>query len=587
VTVTEALEIIQKAPREGATFDVVLACGFTPLHLRTFLRAHLQQRFPSRPVNVSEGLYGDVPGTLVGAARQPVHAIALALEWPDLDPRLGFRSSGVWRAETELHETVDAALARLTDAILALLAHVRIAVSLPTTPLPPLFHTAGWQASTAELLLDEKLSAFAATLARRHGLSLVNLRRLDEESPPASRYDLRSDLLTGLPYTVAHADALAAALGRLLAPTAPKKGVITDLDDTLWDGILGDAGPEGVSWDLASHQHLHGLYQKMLAGLSEQGVLIGVASKNDPDLVDRVFQRPDLLLPRSRVFPLEVHWNAKSGSVARILDTWNIGADSVVFVDDSPMELAEVAAAHPGIQCLRFPKGDYTAGLAMLRELRDLAGKEYVSAEDALRAESIRQSTDFRRQATDGSATETFLAQANARIEADMYASSLGRCRPHGGVADDPRVLELVNKTNQFNLNGIRFTEADWQGRVVRPDAFTAVFSYDDKFGPLGKIAVMQGTRQGARLCIAAWVMSCRAFSRRIEHQCLKLLFERFEAAEIRFEFAPTPRNGPLQQFFADLTGQTPGGPFAITREQFAEHCPPLYHKVVASEEGE
>jgi len=573
--VTEALEIIQKAPREGATFDVVLACGFTPLHLRTFLRAHLQQRFPSRPVNVAEGLYGDVPGTLAGAAKQPVQAIALALEWPDLDPRLGFRSSGIWRTETELHETVDAALARLSDAILALPAHVRVAVSLPTTPLPPLFHTTGWQASTAELLLDQKLSIFAATLAQRRGLSFVNFRRLEEDSPPASRYDLRSDLLTGLPYTVAHADALAAALGRLLAPAVPKKGVITDLDDTLWDGILGDAGPEGVSWDLASHQHLHGLYQKMLAGLSEQGVLIGVASKNDPDLVDRVFQRPDLLLPRARVFPLEVHWNAKSGSVARILDAWNIGADSVVFVDDSPMELAEVAAAHPGIQCLRFPKGDYAATLAMLRELGDLAGKDYVSAEDALRAESIRQSADFRRQAADGAATETFLAQANARIEADWGAS-----------ANDQRVLELVNKTNQFNLNGIRFTEADWQARLVQPGAFTVVFSYDDKFGPLGKIAVMQGTRQGARLCIAVWVMSCRAFSRRIEHQCLKLLFERFEAAEIRFEFAPTPRNGPLQQFFADLTGHPPCAPFAITREQFAEHCPPLYHQVVASREG-
>ena len=584
---TEALEIIQQAPREGAPFDVVLACGFTSLHLRTFLRAHLQQRFPSRLVNVSEGLYGDAAGTLAGAARQPVHAIALALEWPDLDPRLGFRSSGVWREETEVHQTVDAALARLSDAILALPAHVRIAVSLPTTPLPPLFHTAGWQASTAELLLDQKLSIFATTLAQRHGLSLVNSRRLDEESPPAARYDLRSDLLTGLPYTIAHADALAAALALLLAPAAPMKGVITDLDDTLWDGILGDAGPEGVRWDLASHQHLHGLYQKMLAGLSQRGVLIGAASKNDPDLVDRVFQRPDVLLPRSLVFPREVHWNAKSGSVARILEAWNIGADSVVFVDDSPMELAEVATVHPGIQCLRFPKGDYAATLAMLRELRDLTGKEHVWAEDARRAESIRQNVDFRRQAADGSATETFLAQANARIEADLHVSSLGRCRPHGGVADDPRVLELVNKTNQFNLNGVRFAEADWQARLAQPDAFTAVLRYDDKFGPLGKIAVMQGTRQGARVCIAVWVMSCRAFSRRIEHQCLKLLFARFEAAELRFEFAPTARNGPLRQFFADLTGQTPEGAFAITREQFAEHCPPLYHQVVAREEGE
>ena len=141
-------------------------------------------------------------------------------------------------------------------------------------------------------------------------------------------------------------------MARLLAPPAPRKGIVTDLDDTLWSGLAGEIGPEGVSWDLASHSQLHGLYQKLLAALAEEGVLIGVASKNDPAVVERTFEREDLLLRADRIFPVEAHWGAKSGSIERILRTWNISADSVVFVDDSAMELAEVAAAHPGMECL-------------------------------------------------------------------------------------------------------------------------------------------------------------------------------------------------------------------------------------------
>src|SRR5262249_30432752 len=156
------------------------------------------------------------------------------------------------------------------------------------------------------------------------------------------------------------------------------------------------------------------------------------------------------------------HWNAKSGSVGRILQTWNIAAESVVFVDDSPMELAEVAAAHPGIECVLFPKDDYNACLAMLRRLRDLCGRERVSADDSIRLASIRQGAAFREQSSAESAPESFLQQLNAAVTVDF------------GAGEQPRVLELVNKTNQFNLNGRRYTEADWRKLLAAPGAFVA-----------------------------------------------------------------------------------------------------------------
>jgi len=263
-----------------------------------------------------------------------------------------------------------------------------------------------------------------------------------------------------------------------------------------------------------------------------------------------------------------VHWNAKSGSVGRILETWNIGADSVIFVDDSPMELAEVAAAHPGIECVLFPKDDYDACLAMMRHLRDRCGKERVSADDAVRLQSIRQGAAFREQASEGAAPESFLQQIGAVITFDVAAWS------------EPRVLELVNKTNQFNLNGRRYAEADWRKLAAEPGAFLAAVSYEDKFGPLGTIAVVAGRVAGSTLAVAAWVMSCRAFARRIEHQTLKMMFEATNAREISFDFVPTAKNGPLRDFFATFVGEEPHEEFSLTRAQFEARCPALYHEV-------
>src|SRR5207248_6984173 len=141
--------------------------------------------------------------------------------------------------------------------------------------------------------------------------------RLDRLSPPAERRDVQAEILFGFPYRPAHAAAVAELLTELLKTPAPKKGLITDLDDTLWAGLLGEVGADGVSWDLDHRSQLHGLYQQTLGALADAGVLIGVASKNDAARVHEAFRRRDLLLRRERVFPFEIHWGAKSESVAR------------------------------------------------------------------------------------------------------------------------------------------------------------------------------------------------------------------------------------------------------------------------------
>src|SRR6185295_4898361 len=104
--------------------------------------------------------------------------------------------------------------------------------------------------------------------------------------PLATRLDVKSYVATGFPYRVVHASVLADLLARLLQPPVPKKGIITDLDNTLWLGILGEDGPGGVSWDLDHKSHMHGLYQQLLHSLAEAGTLIAAASKADPSVVE-------------------------------------------------------------------------------------------------------------------------------------------------------------------------------------------------------------------------------------------------------------------------------------------------------------
>ncbi len=571
MNITEALKITQSARRDARPFAVTLACGFTPLHFPTFLAAYLQQTLPDRKVTITTGLYGDLPGTLEGiSGSEPPDGLVVALEWADLDARLDFRSAGSWglSAAGDIVESARATFARISTAVRRVPPGLRVALSLPTLPLPPLFHTAGWQASGAEMRLRADLLAAATELAQDGRVAIVNPERLAEESPVAERFELKSHLYNGWPYSMHHADVLAAHLARVLVPSPPKKGIISDLDDTLWSGIVGEVGPDAVNWDLASHAQMHGLYQKLLASLAESGTLVAVASKNDPAVVEQAFARGDLLLRPEQVFPIEVHWNAKSGSVERILKTWNIAADSVIFVDDSPMELAEVAAAHPGIECVLFPKDDYNACLKMLRHLRDRCGKERVSADDAVRLDSIRKSAEFREQAAGGAAPDSFLQQIGAVVTFDF------------GAGEQPRTLELVNKTNQFNLNGRRYTEADWRKMLAQPNALCVGVSYEDKYGPLGTIAVVAGQVREGGLEVESWVMSCRAFARRIEHQTLRLLFESTGASEIAFDFIPTAKNGPLREVFAGLMAEEPQEEFVLTRAQFDARCPGLYHEV-------
>ena len=571
----DALAIIRRPLAEDAPLlRVFLACGFTPLHLQTFLTAGLRERSPLERVEVTTGLFGDLAGNIERIQIADCDVLVAVIEWQDLDLRLGIRNLGGWRV-ADLPDIVNSAgrmIARLEKAIRNVAAAVPVYISLPTLPFPPLFTTPALQASSYELQLRQFATSFAASLATHPRIRFLNAQQLDECSPPSARLDVQSELLSGFPYQLSHASALAELLAALVRNPIAKKGLITDLDDTLWAGILGENGVDGISWHLEQKAHIHGLYQQFLASIASAGVLTAVASKNDPALVEQAFEREDLLIGKRSLYPIDVHWGPKSESVRRILKTWNIAPDAVVFIDDTPMELAEVKAAFPEIECLVFPKADWQAFWQLLRRLRDLFGKTVVSDEDSIRLDSIRAAAALHHSSNgEGTSLDSFLEDAHASVIITFSKEK-----------DDQRAFELINKTNQFNLNGKRLSETAWRAYLNDPATFLMGVSYEDKYGALGKIAILLGRIQGTAARINYWVMSCRAFSRRIEQQCLSWLFENFDLQEISFDYQPTDRNKPIQDFLSSITAAPLSGHVRVSRTSFFEKCPPMFHHTKA-----
>ncbi len=538
----DALELIEEPVAENAPpVRVFLACGFTPLHLETFLAAHLRNLYPASRVELNSGLFGDLAGNLERLQPYEHDALAVVIEWQDLDSRLGLRTLGGWQVEklSDIVNTVGQGLDRLMRALQKISAALPIFVCLPTLPLPPIFYTGTQRSSIFELSIRRNLATFAEAIATASHVSVVSDQYLVQESRPDMRFDLRTEITQGFPYKISHASQIAELLAGLIRGHKQKKGLITDLDDTLWAGILGEVGVEGVNWDLDHQAQLHGIYQQFLASLASAGILIAAASKNEAALVEKVFDRNDLLLSKANLFPIEANWGRKSESVQHILETWNVLAESVVFVDDSPMEVAEVQGAFPEMECIVFPKDNYSGFWELLHHLRKGFAKSAILEEDSLRLQSIRGSFSLSR--SDGRARhslDNFLNEAAGNLTFILD-------KP----IDDTRAFELINKTNQFNLNGKRYDQTAWS-RLLR-DSRTSVVtvSYEDKFGKLGRIAVVIGRVEEKTFVIEGWVMSCRAFSRRIEFHCLQYLFERFAVDDIVFEVRETGRNGPALEF--------------------------------------
>ncbi len=430
------------------------------------------------------------------------------------------------------------------------------------------FAPASWLAAgTADSSLACSQSSFIQSLndalagicARVPGACILDVARVATEVGLRHWTDERMAFLAKAPLSLEAMGALATAFARRLRSltTTPKKCLVLDLDNTLWGGVLGEAGLEGIALGPDYPGNVFLEFQQRILALRDCGVLLAVASKNNEiDALAALDQHPSGLLRRHHFAALEIHWEDKATSLRRIAATLNIGIDALVFFDDNPSEREWVRAQLPEVTVIEAPPSP----LGYARALADCGGFDFprLVAEDARRADYYQQDTLRRELHTQATSLEEFLTGLGMTITA--------------GNTDEaalPRIVQLLGKTNQFNLTTRRHTSADLQS-MIAAGAQVLWFRVQDKFGDNGLvgIAIAVPSQEPGLWHLDSFLLSCRVIGRQVETAMLavleKVLHGR-EATALTAEFIPTAKNAPAAQFLPGHGFQeVPGGPWIL-----------------------
>ncbi len=330
-----------------------------------------------------------------------------------------------------------------------------------------------------------------------------------------------------------------------------RKLILVDLDETLWGGLVGEVGWEQLT--LGGHDPVGEAYsdfQRTLKGFARRGILLGIVSKNDEHVaLKAIDQHPEMILRREDFAGWKINWRDKALNVAELAEELNLGLQSIVFIDDSPVERGRVREALPEVLVPDWPEDP----MLFARTLLSLGCFETpsLSAEDRQRTQLYaveRQRDDLKRQV--GSLEEWFKTlQICVRIEALNEAN----------VA---RAAQLLNKTNQMNLSTRRLTEAElaaW-AREARHKLWTVHVA--DRFGSSGLTGLISLETEGARGRIVDFILSCRVMGRQVEEAMVAtaITYARSRGlAEVHARYLPTPKNQPCLEFW-QRSGFQPDG---------------------------
>lgn len=320
-----------------------------------------------------------------------------------------------------------------------------------------------------------------------------------------------------------------------------RKCLVLDLDNTLWGGVLGEDGPRGIHLGPEYPGSAYLAFQRAIRGLRQRGVILAVASKNNPSDVDEVFAtHPEMALRREDFAILRVGWNAKSQSIAEIAAHLNIALDHVVFVDDNPAESDEVAHALPAVTIVTLPNRPEHFVRALLES--GYFDSLTTSAEDARRTELYQQRDQAEGLRGESASVEDFYR----RLEMEVIFSPVH----DGSVA---RAAQLTHKTNQFNVTSIRYAEEDLLRRSTDPKWLVTTVQVRDRFGDNGVVGFMMASQTGGALEIDTLLLSCRVIGRTVETAMLARLCE--HAAErglqcVRGRIVVTAKNAPARDLY-------------------------------------
>lgn len=323
-----------------------------------------------------------------------------------------------------------------------------------------------------------------------------------------------------------------------------KKVLVLDLDNTLWGGVIGDDGVEniqlGPETPAGEAFAAFGTYVKQLA---ERGVILAVASKNDPKIAATGLEHVHSVLKLQDFACFECSWGDKATSLRRIAKALNVGIESLVFVDDNPAECALVRKLLPSVSVVEL--GSDPSAFISKVESGHWFDLQHYTRDDFARSTSYaarRRAEESREQSVDIGSYLAGLAMT-------------GGLQP-ASESDLQRVAQLEQKTNQFNVTTRRYDEATIRALAARDDVALLAFNLQDRYGDHGLVSTLIGLHEGATFRIDSWLMSCRIFSRTAEEFIMARVIARARAlgaSKIVAEYVPTEKNGIVAGLFGRL----------------------------------
>jgi FkbH-like protein len=385
---------------------------------------------------------------------------------------------------------------------------------------------------------EQTLLAEAGGMANVHAVSSASLLR---RYPVDDYYDPHSHHAGHIPYTSECYAAIGTALVRTIfnLKRNPFKVIVLDCDNTLWKGICGEDGPSGIDVT-APYRAL----QEFMVGQMNAGMLLCLCSKNnEKDVLDVFDQRTDMPLKREHMVSWRINWNRKSENIRSLANELNLGLDSFIFVDDNPVECADVKINCPGVLTLQLPHG----GESLPAFLNHIWAFDHAAStgEDQGRTRMYQESAKRERYREQTVSLRNFVEGLQLRVEiAEATEDELGR------------VSQLTFRTNQFNFTTIRRSETEVKDFLKREGAKCLAVRVVDRFGDYGLVGVVMYETVADRCKVDTLLLSCRVLGRGVEHALVSRLGQ--SAVEegkgfVEFNYLPTGRNLPALEFITNI----------------------------------
>jgi FkbH-like protein len=427
-------------------------------------------------------------------------------------------------------EALDANIQHFADVLREAPAHMSVPIIVALCPDSPSFTGNSAQAA----------AKLAANLEDTPGAQLLAHEQIAHLYPVPQPHSPEGERLGGIPYTELYFCALGTSIVRhahaLFMP--PYKVIALDCDNTLWQGICGEDGPDGIIIDPPRRA-----LQQFMADQREDGMLLAMASKNnEQDVIETFEHHPAMPLQLRHFAGWRLNWEPKSANLTELADELSLGLDSFIFIDDNPKECAEVEGGIPEVLTLALPAdpGEIPHFLEHVWAFDHSA----VTEEDRNRNAYYAQAQEFGREMKRSADLESFMRSLDLRVTFEPLAAERL-----------PRAAQLTQRTNQFNFTGIRRTESEIQALVASGhECVTA--SVSDRFGDYGLVGVMIYGVSADVLEIDTLLLSCRALGRGVEHRMMAYLGDlatKRSCSTVMAHLKTTARNEPARQFLHSI----------------------------------